>query len=92
MIQKALAERDIELVIDPWGGSGVECKELTRQGGDYVSLTNSPEVLFERGYTFKPVAFVHGYSNVFEQEGKNYGAPRSEVQVDKLADREEMAL
>ncbi len=92
MIQKALAERDIELVIDPWGGSGVECKELTKQGGDYVSLTNSPEVLFERGYTFKPIAFVHGYRYVFEHEGKYYGAPMSDVLVDKRGDREELAF
>ena len=92
MIQKALAERDIELVVDPWGGSGVECKELTRQGGDYVSLTNSPEVLFERGYTFKPIAFVDNYRYVFEHEGKYYGAPMSDVLVDKRGDREELAF
>lgn len=92
MIQKTLAEREVELVIDPWGGSGAECKELTRQGGDYVSLTNSPEVLFERGYTFKPIAFVDNYRYVFEHEGNYYGAPMSDVLVDKRGDREELAF
>lgn len=92
MIQKTLAEREVELVIDPWGGSGAECKELTRQGGDYVSLTNSPEVLFERGYTFKPIAFVDNYRYVFEHEGKYYGASMSDVLVDKRGDREELAF
>lgn len=92
MIQKTLAEREVELVIDPWGGSGAECKELTRQGGDYVSLTNSPEVLFERGYTFKPIAFVDNYRYVFEHEGKYYGVPMSDVLVDKRSDREELAF
>ena len=92
MIQKTLAEREVELVIDPWGGSGAECKELTRQGGDYVSLTNSPEVLFERGYTFKPIAFVDNYRYVFEHEGKYYGAPMSDVLVNQRGDREELAF
>ena len=92
MIQKTLAEREVELVIDPWGGSGAECKELTRQGGDYVSLTNSPEVLFERGYTFKPIAFVDNYSYVFEHEGNYYGAPMSDVLVNQRGDREELAF
>lgn len=92
MIQKTLAEREVELVIDPWGGSGAECKELTRQGGDYVSLTNSPEVLFERGYTFKPIAFVDNYRYVFEHEGNYYGAPMSDVLVNQQGDREELAF
>ncbi len=92
MIQKTLAEREVELVIDPWGGSGAECKELTRQGGDYVSLTNSPEVLFERGYTFKPIAFVDNYRYVFEHEGNYYGAPMSDVLVNQRGDREELAF
>lgn len=92
MIHQALKTREVELVIDPWGGSGVECKELTKQGSDYVSLTNSPEVFFERGYTFRPIAFVDGYRYVFEHEGKYYGAPMSDVLVDKRGDREELAF
>lgn len=92
LIHQALKTREVELVIDPWGGSGVECKELTKQGNSYVSLTNTPEVFFERGYTFKPIAFVDGFRYVFEHEGKYYGAKMGDVLVAKRGDREELAF
>ena len=92
LIHQALKTREVELVIDPWGGSGAECKELTREGNRYVSYSNTPEVFFERGYTFKPVAFVDGYRYVFEHEGKYYGAKMGDVLVAKRGDREELAF
>lgn len=90
LIRKALKERDVELVINPWGGKGAECKELHKQGQKWVGHTGEAEVFFERGYTFKPIDFVHGYRYLFEEEGKFYGVNMSEVQFADSDDAEEL--
>ena len=90
MIHKALREREVELVIDPWGGSGVECKELVKTNNGFDAYTDKPERFFERGYTFKPINFMQGYRYVFEHEGKYYGVKMSEVQFDRRKDAKEL--
>ncbi len=90
LILKTLKEREVELVINPWGGKGVECKELHKQGGKWVSHTGEPEVFFERGYTFQPITFIDDYRYVFEEDGKFYGASMSEVQFADSDDAEEL--
>ena len=92
LIKKAIAKKEVKFVIDPWGGDGVECKELTKSGNDYVSYTDKPEVFFERGYEFTPLAFVHGYRYVFEHEGKFYGANMGDIQFADKDDREEYSF
>ena len=89
LIHKTLREREVELVIDPWGGAGAECKELEKTSKGWVASSKKREVFFERGYTFKPIDFAHGYRYVFESEGKYYGANISEV---LLADNDEEEL
>ena len=79
LIHKTLREREVELVIDPWGGSGVKCKELVKTSKGYESHTNKPERFFERGYTFKPIRFDGGYRYTFEEEGKYYAVNMSEA-------------
>ncbi len=92
MIQKILSEREVELVIDPWGGSSVECKQLKKSGNDFVAYTKSPKVEFERGYTFKAIAFVDHYRYVFEDDGKYYGVSMGDVQFDSREDAEELGF
>ncbi len=88
MIQKTMQEREVKLVIDPWGGSGVECKELHKTDRGWVSYTGEKEHFFERGYTFTPIAFVDNYRYVFEHEGKYYGASLGDVQFENGDNRE----
>ncbi|MBO5187754.1 MAG: hypothetical protein J6B59_00490 [Alistipes sp.] len=88
LILKTLKERDVELVINPWGGKGAECKELTKTANGYVAYTENPKVFFERGYTFKPITFIDDYRYVFEEEGKYYGVSMSEIRVKDSDDAE----
>lgn len=88
LIHKTLREREVELVIDPWGGAGAECKELEKTSKGWVASSKKREVFFERGYTFKPIGFAHGYRYVFEAEGKYYGANISEVLLADSDDEE----
>lgn len=90
LIHKTLREREVELVIDPWGGSGVECKELVKTSKGYESHTNKPERFFERGYTFKPIRFDGGYRYTFEEEGKYYAVNMSDIQFDRRKDAKEL--
>ena len=92
LIKKAIASDKIELVIDPWGGEGAECKELTKSGNGYVSYSDKPEVFFERGYKFTPLAFVDNFRYVFEHEGKFYGANMGDIQLADKDDREEYSF
>lgn len=92
LIRKTLKERDVTLVIEPWGGKGVECKELHKQGQEWVGHTGEPEVFFERGYTFKPIDFVHNYRYLFEEDGKFYGVNMSKVQFADSDDAEELSF
>lgn len=92
MIHKTLREREVELVIDPWGGAGVECPEIEKTSKGWVAYTNKREVFFERGYTFRPIDYAHGYRYIFESEGKYYGAKISEVLPTDSDDEELFAL
>ncbi len=92
LIKKAIASDKIELVIDPWGGEGAECKELTKSGNDYVSYSDKPKVFFERGYKFTPLAFVDNFRYVFEQDGKFYGANMGDIQFADNDDREKYSF
>lgn len=88
MIQKTMKEREVKLVIDPWGGSGVECKEMHKIDRGWVAYTDGKEHSFERGYTFTPIAFVDNYRYLFEYEGKYYGVSLGDVQFENGDDRE----
>ena len=90
LIDKTLKERDVELVIDPWGGKGVECKVWQKSGKIWSDDTKTSERFFERGYTFKPVDFVMGYIYIFEDNEKFYGVKMSEVQFKDSDDAEEL--
>lgn len=90
LIIKAIKERDVELVIDPWGGKGVECVKLHKTNTGWVTHTGDKTRFFERGYTFKVQHFVHGYRYVFEEEGEFYGVNMSEVQFADSDDAEEL--
>lgn len=90
LILKTLKEREVELVIAPWGGKGSECKELHKTEKGWVGYTGEPEVFFERGYTFKPITFINDYRYVFEEDGKFYGVNMSEVQFEDRDDAEEL--
>lgn len=92
LIQKTLASREVKLVVEPWGGKGIECKELTRSANGYVAEKKAEKVFFDRGYTFTPVAFVDGFRYIFEHEGKFYCATTSEVRLADAADYEELSF
>lgn len=92
LIQKTLASREVKLVIEPWGGKGIECKELTKSGNNYVAPKKAEKVFFDRGYTFTPVTFVDGFRYIFEHEGKFYCATTSEVRLADAADSEELSF
>lgn len=92
LIEQTLKERDVVLVIDPWGGKGVECKQLHKTDQGWVGYTGEKTLFFERGYTFAPIAFVDGYRYVFEENGNHYGANMSDVQFADSDDAEELGF
>ena len=92
LIDKALATGEVELIIDPWGGSGSECIKIEKGGKGYVIPEKEKKVFFERGHAFKPIAFIQGYRYVFQEEDKYYAVAMSEVQFADSDDAEELAF
>lgn len=92
LIKKAIANKEVELVIDPWGGNGVECKEYTKSGKGYVAYVDASNVHFERGYKFTPVAFIEEHRYIFEEGGKFYAANMGDIQFADKDNREEYSF
>ncbi len=90
LILKTLKEREVELVIDPWGGKGIESREYQKTDHGWVTKTSQKTFFIERGYTFKPLSFIDGFRYVFEKDEKFFVASMSEVYFEDSDDAEEL--
>lgn len=90
LIIQAIKTGEVELVIDPWGGKGIESREYQKTDHGWVTKTSQKTFFIERGYTFKPLSFIDGFRYVFEKDEKFFVASMSEVYFEDSDDAEEL--
>lgn len=90
LIIQAIKTGEVELVINPWGGKGIESREYQKTDHGWVTKTSQKTFFIERGYTFKPLSFIDGFRYVFEKDEKFFVASMSEVYFEDSDDAEEL--
>lgn len=80
LIHQTLSTRTVQFVIDSWGGSGVECKQLDATSTGFQVNSKKPKVKFDRGHEITAMDFINGYLYVFEHDEKHYAISMSDLQ------------
>lgn len=91
-VQEILSTRGVQFVIDQWGGGTVMCKQLDKVDDGYVINNSKPEMEFERGYTFTPIAFINNYLYVFKDTRRYYAVSMSKLQFENSDDAEALSF
>ena len=88
LIARAIKSGSVELVVEPWGGNGIECERFEKTEQGYAAKKNGRPIFCERGYSFTPVTFINGYRYIFRIDDKFYAINIGDVLVKNEEQRE----